>query len=154
MEITIQESDARLRNLLNLYRNVELIHPMVSSFCQVSENKEAFQRCLTHEYDLLCGRSQDLSHDDISIYQKAFVILMEKEEDHIGAIEIYANEILGLSSEKPANGLQILKTAVQARGLIQNSRIIHSLYEQFNKHSLMSLLLNQRPTELGLPSHP
>lgn len=113
----------RLRDLLNQYRNVEVVHPVVSTLCEVAERKEVFQKCLTHDFYVLRERSQDLANSEISIYQKAFVILMGKEEDRIGGIEIYVDELLGLRLVDSARAPQTLATAVNARGLMQNSRV-------------------------------
>lgn len=113
----------RLRDILNRYRNVEVVHPAVSKLCEVPKNKALFQKCLKHDLCVLRDRSHDLARSEVSIYQKAFVILMEKEEDRIGGIELYVEELLGLRLTHPADEVQTLKTAIKSRGLIQKSRI-------------------------------
>lgn len=121
-DYVVPGSDGPLCDLLNRYRNVEVVHPLVSNFCEVPENKEEFQSCLTYDYYVLRDRSQDLANSEISIYQKAFVILMEEQEDRIGGIEIYVDELLGLRFN-PKKAPQTLATAVKARSFIQKSRV-------------------------------
>lgn len=117
-----EEGDDRLRDILNKYRNLEVVHPMISNLCKDDETKDLFKKCLTQDLSVIEARSQDLVNHEITVYQKAFVILMNNEDDHVGGIEIYIDELLGLSLIKSTDHQQALETAIKARELIHKGR--------------------------------
>lgn len=112
--------EIRLNRILNRYRNIEILHPVVARLCEVAAHRKIFHKALTHDLDVIHSRSPHLPDFEITIYQKAFKILMEKEEDRIGGIEIYVDEILGLKLSVSAESLETLKTAVNARDLVRS----------------------------------
>lgn len=119
--IDISESEEiRLNRIINNYRNIEILHPTVARLCDVPAQKKVFHKALTHDLDLIHSRSSHLPDFEITIYQKAFKTLMVREEDRIGGIEIYVDEILGLKLMRSADSLEMLKTAVDARDLIRS----------------------------------
>lgn len=112
--------EIRLNRIINKYRNIEILHPVVARLCEVPAHRKVFQKALTHDLDLIHSRSPHLSDFEITIYQKAFKILMDREEDRIGGIEIYVDEILGLRLSGCADSLEMLKTVVDARDLVRS----------------------------------
>ncbi|SLM34006.1 hypothetical protein LPUS_02658 [Lasallia pustulata] len=74
--------------------------------------------CLKHDLRVIRTRSQDLKDHEISIYQKALATLMTNDEDLIPAIELYAEEILGLKLLRPAEKDGVLRQAIETRRLV------------------------------------
>lgn len=116
-----ESGEMRVQDMVNYFRGIEVLHPIVSLLYQSSEDKEIFQQCLSHEYEIIHKRSPVLAENEISIVQKAFMILMETVEDDVGAIEIYVEEILGLNLVSDPYHLQTLQTAVKTRKLLLES---------------------------------
>ncbi|KAK4691343.1 hypothetical protein P7C71_g5637, partial [Lecanoromycetidae sp. Uapishka_2] len=81
--------------------------------------KAMFWKALGHEFTIISRRSQDLSNCEITASQKAFKILMDNE-DHIAAVEIYIDEILGISAATDDTKAQVLATALQTRDYIMS----------------------------------
>lgn len=117
-----EEPGDRLRDVLNKYRNLKVLRPIISNLCEDDETKKLFKKCLTQDLSVIQARSQDLVNHEITVYQKAFVILMNNEDDHVGGIEIYFDELLGLSLIKSTDHQQALETAIKARELIYKGR--------------------------------
>ena len=119
--LEISESEEiRLNRIINNYRNIEILHPAVARLCEVPAQKEVFHKALTHDLDLIQTRSSHLPDFEMTIYQKALMTLMKREEDLIGGIEIYVDEILGLKFFRSEDSLEMLKTAVNARDLVRS----------------------------------
>ena len=112
--------ERRLNRIINQYRNIEVLHPVVARLCEIPAHRKVFHKALTHDLDIIHTRSPHLPDFEITIYQKAFKILMNREEDRIGGIEIYVDEILGLKLSGSADSLETLKTAVDARDLVRS----------------------------------
>lgn len=115
-----EREEIRLNRVINNYRNIEILHPVVARLCEVPAHRKVFHKALTHDLDIIHSRSPHLPDFEITIYQKAFKTLMDKEQDRIGGIEIYVDEILGLKLSGSADSLEILKTAVDARDLVRS----------------------------------
>lgn len=112
--------EIRLNSIISQYRNVEVLHPVVARLCEVPAHRKIFHRALTHDLDIIHSRSPHLPDFEITIYQKALKILMERGEDKLGGIEIYVDEILGVKLSESADSLETLKIAVDARDLIRS----------------------------------
>ena len=112
--------ETRLNRIINQYRNIEILHPVVARLCEVPAHRKVFHKALTHDLDIIHSRSLHLPNFEVTIYQKAFKILMDREEDRIGGIEIYVDEILGLKLSESVDSLQMLRNAVDARDLIRS----------------------------------
>lgn len=118
--VVSQREEIRLNKIINQYRNIEVLHPVVARLCEVPAHRKVFHRALTHDLDIIHSRSPHLPNFEITIYQKAFKILMVMEEDRIGGIEIYVDEILGVKLSGSTGSLETLKTAVDARDLVRS----------------------------------
>lgn len=112
--------EARLLEILSYYRPIESLHSTVEEMCTSSVFKEHFQKILQHDLGTIKRRSQDLDDHEISLAQKAFVILMD-EGDHIAGIELYVDEIIGLRAAGDEDKMQILKSSVMTKDLIVKS---------------------------------
>ena len=89
--------------------------------CDSDVFKGHFQKVLQHDLEVLQQRSQDLDDHEISLMQKAFVVLME-DGDHIAGIELYVEEIVGLKMVENTDKLQILKSSAKTRDLLVDSK--------------------------------
>lgn len=112
--------EVRLNRIINQYRNIEVLHPVVARLCEVPAHRKILHEALTQDLDIIHSRSPHLPDFEITIYQKAFKILMDREEDRIGGIEIYVDEILGVKLSGSTESLETLKTAVDARDLVRS----------------------------------
>ena len=112
--------EAKLLEILGYYRPIEVLHSTVRQMFELPAFEEQFKRILHHDLQVFKSRSQDLDDHEISLTQKAFVKLME-EEDQIPAIEIYIEEIIGLSVVQDKDKLQALTSSVKIKGLIAKS---------------------------------
>lgn len=126
--------EARLLNMLSYYRPIEILHSTVEEMCTSSVFNEHFQKILQHDLRTIKRRSQDLDDHEISLAQKAFVILMD-EGDHIAGIEIYVEEIIGLRDADDEDRMQILKSSVKTKDLI----VMSTQHSKTESHS------NQEP---------
>lgn len=112
--------EARLLEILNYYRPIEILHSTVEEMCASSVFKEHFQKILQHDLETIKRRSQDVDDHEISLAQKAFVILMD-EGDHIAGIELYVEDIIGLKAVEDRDKIQILKSAAKTKDVIRES---------------------------------
>ena len=112
--------EAKLLEILSYYRPIEVLHSTVREMFESIAFKEHFNRILQHDLQVLRRRSQDLDDHEISLTQKAFVIMME-EEGQIPGVEIYVEEIIGLKVVEDKDKLQILKSSVKTRDLMVKS---------------------------------
>lgn len=111
--------EARLTGLVANYSNIEILHPLVSELCQTPGYKRKFHKAVTHDLKVIAARSDDLADHEINVYQKAFKILMGKDEDRIGGIEVYVDEVLGLRFVGPADRTHTLRATIDIRSSIQ-----------------------------------
>ena len=114
--------EAKLLEILGYYRPIDVLHPTVRKMCESIAFREHFKKGLQHDLAVLKSRSQDLEDHEISLTQKAFVELMEEEEeDKISGIEIYVEEIIGLKMVEDKDKLQTLKSLVKTKDLLVKS---------------------------------
>ena len=106
--------EARLLEVLNHYRPIELLNSTVAETCESPIFKGHLQKILQHDLQVIKQRSQDLNDHEISLTQKAFVILMD-EGDHIAGIEIYVEEIVGLRIVEDKERLRTLRSSVKTK---------------------------------------
>lgn len=78
---------------------------------------------------MICQRSQNLAHGEITAAQKAFAVLMEKEEDLFPAIGLYVDEILGLRFVSESDRAITLNNMIQTRHSIRDrTSITHTWF--------------------------
>ncbi len=115
------DGELQVHEIVKRFRAVKVLHPSVSLLCKSPEDQGIFRKSLEHDLIIIRGRSPQLLDHEISIVQKAFMVLMKNHEDRIGGIELYVQEIIGLNHVDASKRLQSLQTAVRARDLIFNS---------------------------------
>ena len=75
--------------------------------------KKAFLRHVCNERDVINACSPNLEDHEITIAQKAFLILMKNEDSYHGAFAVYMDELLGLKIGIGKDIKQIIQDAVQ-----------------------------------------
>lgn len=118
---SIGSTEARLKDLLTYYRRTVKLHRTVQVLCRSDQHKQLFKKCLNHELKVIRARSQNLRDHEISIYQKAFVTLMNNGEDHMAGLELYTEEILGLKPLRAVEKIGVLRQAMETRRLVTES---------------------------------
>ena len=119
--------DIKVHDIINSYRSVNTLHPVVSDLCQSPDFKQIFWSSLNQDLHVICQRSQTLAHGEITAIQKAFAVLMEKKENIIPAIELYVDEILGLKFVSETDRARILNTMIQTRhSVLGRTSITHT----------------------------
>ena len=121
--------DTKVEDLVNSCRSVNTLHPAVSELCQLPNFKEIFWNSLNQDLHVVCQRSQSVAHGEITLIQKAFVVLMRMEEDIIPAINLYVDEILGLKFISATERATSLNTMVQTRhSILGRTSTIHTWF--------------------------
>ena len=119
--------EIKVRDIVNSYRSINTLHPVVSELYQSPELKQIFWSSLNQDLHVICQRSQTLAHGEITAIQKAFAVLMEKKENFIPALELYVNEILGLKFVSETDRATILSTMIQTRhSILSRTFITHT----------------------------
>ena len=113
-----------MHEILNRYRPVEILHPIVSKIYDTPELGRNFWECLTHDLQVISSRSQRLADGEITSAQKAFKILMDDTEYGLAAIKLYVDEILGLETVIMADREETLATVLKTRDYILNRMIV------------------------------
>ena len=115
MSTSYSHLDTKVRDLVNSYRSVNVLQPVISGLCQLPEFEQIFWDSLNQDLHVIRQRSQILAHGEISVIQKAFAVLMQKKEDIIPAIHLYVDEILGLHYISETERTTTLNTVMQTR---------------------------------------
>ena len=111
--------EAKVYEIIQRYRPTKMLHPLVADMHNTFEAERMFWDCLTHDLHTIQCRSQNVADGDITVAQKAFRILMDKEYV-VAAMELYVNEIIGLEIVSEPRKAQALQTALQAKDYILN----------------------------------
>ena len=114
--------EACVRELVGNYTGMEILHPIVADMSKDRKFKGMFWKVLSHEYEVISKRSQDLAQWEITAAQKAFKILMEGGNEN-GAVELYCDEILGLRCKLGAEWSQMMASILQTRDHIMGSKL-------------------------------
>ena len=109
--------ETKVRDIVNSFRSVNILHPVVSELFQSSGFPQIFWRSFNQDLHVICQRSQTLVNGEVTAIQKAFAVLME-EEDLIPAVELYVNEILGLKFMSETDRSATLNAMIQTRHFI------------------------------------
>ncbi|CAD6591935.1 MAG: hypothetical protein ASARMPRED_005873 [Alectoria sarmentosa] len=126
MSAPYSNPDAKVREIVNSCRSVNILHPVVTELCLSPEVKRIFWSSLYQDLHVICQRSQVFAHGEITAVQKAFAVLMEKKEDHIRAVHLYVDEILGLKYVSGTDGATTLNAMIQTRHAILGLQIYGS----------------------------
>lgn len=109
--------DAKVRDIVNRCRSVNALHPVVSELFQSPGFPDIFWRSFNQDLHAIYQRSQILVHGEVTAIQKAFAVLMKKE-DLIPAVELYVDEILGLKFVPEPDRSATLDAMIQTRHFI------------------------------------
>lgn len=109
--------DTKVRDIVNSCRSVNILHPVVSELFQSPGFSDIFWRSFNQDLHVISQRSQTLVHGEVTAIQKAFAVLMKKE-DLIPAVELYVNEILGLKFVPEPDRSATLNAMIQTRHFI------------------------------------
>lgn len=76
---------------------------------------------------MIYQRSHILAHGEITVIQKAFVVLMQTKDDIIPAIHLYVDEILGLKYVSETEKATSLNSIIQTRhSILGRTSTIHA----------------------------
>ena len=125
MSILLADLNAKVREIIDRYHPIQILHPVVSEMYDAPEFERMFWDCLVHDLQVIRRRSQSLADGEITVAQKAFRILMDENNGGIAAIELYVNEIIGLEIVPETDRAQALATALQTRDYILNGMCSH-----------------------------
>ena len=88
--------ESKVLELITSYRTVDECHPLVDLLCSDPDSNEIFHETLNHDAFVISKRSQDIEDGEISIYQKAFLILSDNQpQDYHAAVALWTNELFG-----------------------------------------------------------
>lgn len=116
---TNANNDALVQDILSNYIGLEILHPVIQNMSEDPNFKAMFWKALGHDYAVIGNRSQDLSDCEITATQKAFKKLMD-DKNHVAAVEIYVDEIIGINTVSENLKAQCLATAIQTRDHIMS----------------------------------
>ncbi|KAI4211605.1 MAG: hypothetical protein LQ351_005646 [Letrouitia transgressa] len=123
------QADDRLDIILNQYGNVQHAHPLWTSILSFDAARcNLFERSLAQELQKIKCSSQDLEDHEINIYQKAFRILMDQPDTYRGAVHIYIDKILGLSTVGDLYRLYALTPSTTFKSRTQACKLPDFLY--------------------------
>ncbi|KAL8925781.1 MAG: hypothetical protein Q9208_003278 [Pyrenodesmia sp. 3 TL-2023] len=111
----------RLMQLIKDYAVIDTIHPAVVALRTWSPADNAmFEQAMSNDYKTILGRSSKLENFEVNIFEAAFVKLMESTKSHVGAIQIYVEELLGLKAVSKPSKNRALTSAVRVRTMFLN----------------------------------
>lgn len=110
----------RLDRIIDEYSSMSKVSPIIATLRASPADDRMFQQALSNDYQRLQERSPNLEDHEINVFEAAFLILMRDHRYHPGALTIYVEEILGLSTKIASDGLK-LRNAIHVRTLFLNS---------------------------------
>ena len=113
-----QNGESRVQDIVTKYRKVKALNPIVSRICESTKNQDTLRKSLQHDLSIIRGRSSRLDDHEISITQKAYMLLMQNRDDRLGGIELYVQEIIGLQYVDATESLASLQTAMKTRDVL------------------------------------
>lgn len=139
-----QNSESSVQDIVTKYRKVKALNPIVSRICESTKNQDMLRKSLQHDLSLIRGRSSRLDDHEISITQKAYMLLMQNRDDRLGGIELYVQEIIGLQYVDATESLACLQTAMKTRDVFlhrmnpspKNRRFVFYLREKKKKNPM------------------
>lgn len=115
LQQSTQNGESRVQDIVTKYRTIKALNPIVSRICESTKNQDSLRKSLQHDLSVICGRSSRLDDHEISITQKAYMLLMQNSDDRLGGIELYVQEIIGLQYVDATESLACLQTAMKTR---------------------------------------
>lgn len=115
------EPERRVRELVIQHEAIEVLHPVLSDLGY--DEFSTLENHISLELRLIKSRSDVLIDSEISIIQKAFMILMGNPETQVGGVELYLEEVIGLKLVAAEEKREALQTAMNARTILLNSTL-------------------------------
>ena len=115
MTSQVTDIDGRVQHLIDEYRLVQDLHPLVARQCSEPAFECVLTDLLRHEHFVIRNRSQLLSDNQVTVAQLAFASLYEIEEDYMAAIALWVEEIVGTCLIPMEKKPKILMESVKAR---------------------------------------
>ncbi|KAL8706291.1 MAG: hypothetical protein Q9201_000667 [Fulgogasparrea decipioides] len=116
-------ANQRHEQLLKVYGPVKTLHPAVKALHNSPAEYRMLQDTMDNHYKLLLGRSQNLADHEITVYDAAFMTLIQDAKTHMGAVAIFVEELLGLKPLSQPLKPEALKCTVRVRTLFLNLAI-------------------------------
>ena len=110
--------DDRVQHLIEQYRFVQELHPLVAAQCADPAFECVLTDLLRHEHFVIKSRSQVLPDGEVTIAQLAFTALYEIDEDYMAAIALWVEEIVGTRFVPLEKKPKVLMATVKAREMI------------------------------------
>ncbi|KAL8690532.1 MAG: hypothetical protein Q9218_004047 [Villophora microphyllina] len=123
--------DQRHAELVNEYMFIKTVHPTVTALQRSPVEYRMLEDAMSHQYKLLLRRSQNLADYEITVFEAAFISLMQEGKAHRGALSLFVEELLGLKMIAQHEKVEVLKAAVKVRTLfLTPTRSIHPQAQQ------------------------
>ena len=117
MAPSFSPSESKVQDLVNRYRKVHELHPLLADMFSSTEFEGIFHDALKHEQYIICRRSQDLADNEITFMQKAFAELLKDSAWYYAATALWVEEILGINVVPVENKPTVLNEMVKAKSL-------------------------------------
>ncbi|KAL9588800.1 MAG: hypothetical protein Q9203_002398 [Teloschistes exilis] len=124
----------RQLEIVREYRSIKTIHPAVKAFQQSEADQRMLDTVLNHQYKLMLGRSRDVADCEITVFEAAFMVLMQHVENHCGALYLFVEEILGLKLVAQPQKQEVLKQALKFHTLLLHlatSNVDHDISKMY-----------------------
>ncbi|KAL8730331.1 MAG: hypothetical protein Q9181_004690 [Wetmoreana brouardii] len=128
-------ANQRHEQLVKVYGPVKTLHPAVKALHKSPAEYRMLQDTMDNHYKLLLGRSQDLADYEITVYDAAFMTLIQDAKTHMGAVAIFVEELLGMKPLSQPQKPEALKCAVRVRTLFLNLAIKENRSKPSASHS-------------------
>ena len=122
MSNTSRHLDAKVRDIINKYGRVQMLHPVVHEMYDDPKFERLFWDCMSQDLSVIRRRSQNLADGEITVIQKAFVALSDEQSKSFGAIDLYVNEIIGIEIVDETSRAQTLANTLENRDYIFNCK--------------------------------
>ncbi|KAL8659391.1 MAG: hypothetical protein Q9202_007140 [Teloschistes flavicans] len=86
----------RHTEIVKKYMSIKTVHPAVTALQQSPSEYRMLQAVISHQYKLLLGRSQNIADCEITVFEAAFIVLMQQGHTHRAALSLFVEELLGL----------------------------------------------------------
>ncbi|KAL9580892.1 MAG: hypothetical protein Q9212_004219 [Teloschistes hypoglaucus] len=110
----------RQMEIVKQYQSIKTLHPAVKALQQSRAEHQMLQAVMTNQYKLMLGRSPNIANCEITVFEAAFMVLMEDAKTHCGALYLFVEEMLGLKIVAQPQKQEALKAALKIHSLLLN----------------------------------
>lgn len=110
----------RQMEIVKEYHSIKTIHPAVKALEQPPAEYQMLKTVMTNQYKLMLGRSRNIADCEITVFEAAFMVLMQDAKAHHGALYLFVEEILGLKLVAQPQKQEVLKEALKIHSLLLN----------------------------------